>query len=46
MLAFAADAVTYVLIGISIVFFLIMTHLHLAVASQEVKPLGYVAIRW
>ncbi|HEX4808118.1 MAG TPA: hypothetical protein VH325_04265, partial [Bryobacteraceae bacterium] len=34
------------LIGISIVFFLIMTHSDLAIASQEVKPLGHAAIRW
>ena len=38
-LAFA-DVATYVLIGFSIAFFLIMTHSDLAVASREVKPLG------
>jgi hypothetical protein len=44
-LAFAADAATYVLIGFSIAFFLIVTHSDLAVASQEMKPLGHAAIR-
>ena len=44
-LAFAADAAIYVLIGISRVFFLIMTHSDLAVASQEIKPAGHAAIR-
>ena len=39
-LAFAEDAATYVLIGISIVFFLTMTHSDLAVSFQEVNQLG------
>ncbi len=39
------DAATYVLIGISIVFFLIMVHSDFAVAYQEMKPLGHATIR-
>jgi hypothetical protein len=44
-LAFAADAATYVLIGISIAFLLIMTHSDLAVAAQEMRRSGQPAIR-
>jgi hypothetical protein len=36
-LAFAADAATRVLIGVSIAFFLIMTHLDLAVTLRLEK---------